>query len=103
MSRARTWVWRETGPIHFDSSKGRLLEEYSALTEEYGLITIDATEPIVEQQRVVRKYVEPLIKGTMRIHGQSVPEALGSSGLTGRYLRAPGSRKQDARAGATDT
>ena len=87
----------------FRQFQGRLLEEHSALTEEYGLITIDATQPIVKQQRVVRKYVEPLIKGTMRIHGQSVPEALGSSGLTGRYMRAPGSRKQDARGGATDT
>ena len=95
--------WAGNRADSFRQFQGRLLEEYSALTEEYGLITIDATQPIVEQQRVVRKYVEPLLKGTMKIHGQSVPEALGSSGLTGRYLRVPGSRKQDAREGATDT
>jgi dTMP kinase len=81
--------------------QGRLLDEYAGLAEEFGLVTIDATLPIAVQQRMVREYVEPLIQGTMRMRGQSVPEALGSSGLSGRYIRPPGSRKLEAQA-ATD-
>ncbi len=73
--------------------QGRLLDEYDSLAEEYGLITIDATLPIAVQQRMVRKYVEPLLDGTMTIQGQSLTEALSSASLTGRYIRPPGSRK----------
>ena len=73
--------------------QGRLLAEYDSLAEEYGLITIDATLPIAVQQRMVRQYVEPLLEGTMKIEGQSLTEALSSSGLTGRYIRPPGANK----------
>ena len=71
----------------------RLLDEYASMTEEFGLVTIDALRPIAVQQQQVRKLVEPIIEDTMTIHGQSLPEALGSVGLTGRYINAPGSRK----------
>ena len=84
--------------------QGRLLEEYDALTEEFGLMTIDATQPIAVQQQQVRRYVEPLINGAMRIQGQSVPEALGKSGLTGRYITPPTGRRlteQEALAAAS--
>ena len=84
--------------------QGRLLEEYDALTEEFGLMTIDATQPIAVQQQQVRRYVEPLINGAMKIEGQSVPEALGKFGLSGRYVTAPSRRRlteQEALAAAS--
>jgi dTMP kinase len=71
----------------FRTFQGRLLDEYDSLTEEYGLVTIDATRPISAQQQLVRQYVEPLLPGAMKIHGQDVHEALTTSGLTGRYIR----------------
>ena len=73
--------------------QGRLLEEYDALTEEFGLMTIDATLPIAVQQQQVRKYVEPLLDDVMKISGQSVPEALSRAGLTGRYVTSPMRRR----------
>lgn len=70
-----------------------LLDEYDEMTEEFGLISIDATQPIAVQQQMVRTYVEPLIEDAMPIHGQSVPEALGKAGLTGRYITEPARRR----------
>ena len=73
--------------------QGKLLEEYEAMTEEFGMMTIDATQPIAVQQQLLRRYVEPLIENAMPIHGQSVPEALGNAGLTGRYVTPPVPRR----------
>ena len=70
-----------------------LLEEYEGMTEEYGLMTIDATQPISVQQQQVRRYVEPLIEDAMETGGQTVPEALGSAGLTGLYITEPPRRR----------
>ena len=70
-----------------------LLDEYEGMTEEFGLMTIDATQPIAVQQQQVRRYVEPLIKDAMEAGGQTVPEALGSAGLTGRYITEPPRRR----------
>ncbi len=77
----------------FRMFQGKLLQEYDALTEEFGLMTIDATQPIAVQQQQVRKYVEPLLEDVMAIRGQSVPEALGRAGLTGRYITSPVRRR----------
>ena len=77
----------------FRMFQGKLLEEYDSLTEEFGLMTIDATQPIAVQQQQVRRYVEPLLEGAMDLRGQSVPEALGRHGLTGRYVTSPMRRR----------
>ena len=76
--------------------QGRLLDEYDAMTEEFGLMTIDATQPIAVQQQQVRRYVEPLIADAVTVRGQSVPEALSRAGLSGRYITAPMSRRLTA-------
>jgi dTMP kinase len=73
--------------------QGKMLEEYEAMTEEFGLMTVDATQPIAVQQQLVRRYVEPLIENAMPLHGQSVPEALGNAGLSGRYITQPVPRR----------
>ena len=73
--------------------QSKLLDEYEGMTEEYGLMTIDATLPISVQQQQVRRYVEPLIEDAMEAGGQTVPEALGSAGLSGRYITEPPRRR----------
>ena len=73
--------------------QGKLLHEYDSMIEEFGLTAIDATQPIAVQQQLVRKYVEPLIDDSMGIRRQSLPEALGKAGLTGRYIPAPMRRR----------
>ncbi len=77
----------------FRMFQGKLLDEYDAITEEFGLTVIDATQPIAVQQQLVRRYVEPLIDGCLSMMGQSLPEALGQAGLSGRYIRPPASRQ----------
>ena len=77
----------------FRMFQSKLLDEYEGMTEEFGLITIDATLPIAVQQQQVRRYVEPLIDDSMEVGGQSVPEALGSAGLSGRYITQPAKRR----------
>ena len=76
--------------------QGKLLDEYEAMTEEFSLITIDATQPIAVQQQQVRRYVEPLLENAMAVRGQSVPEALGKAGLSGRYISPPMYRRLTA-------
>jgi dTMP kinase len=73
--------------------QGRLLEEYDGLVEEFGLMTIDATQPISVQQQQVRRYVAPLIEDAMETGGQTVPEALGHAGLSGCYITEPPRRR----------
>ena len=73
--------------------QSKLLDEYEVMTEEYGLMTIDATLPISVQQQQVRRYVEPLIEDAMEAGGQTVPEALGGAGLSGRYITEPPRRR----------
>ena len=77
----------------FRMFQGQLLDEYEGLTEEFGLMTIDATQPIAVQQQQVRRYVEPLIEDAMIVGSQSVPEALGHAGLSGRYVTEPPRRR----------
>ena len=77
----------------FRMFQSKLLDEYEGMTEEYGLMTIDATLPISVQQQQVRRYVEPLIDDSMEAGGQTVPEALGSAGLSGRYITEPPRRR----------
>ena len=70
-----------------------LLEEYEGLSEDFGLMTIDATQPISVQQQQVRRYVEPLIEDSLEAGGHSVPEALAHNGLSGRYITQPPPRR----------
>ncbi len=77
----------------FRDFQGSILEEYDKLTEEFGLVTIDATLPIHDQQRMVRDLVEPMLPGVMQLRGQDVAEVLSTSGLTGRYITKSGSRR----------
>jgi dTMP kinase len=56
----------------FRSFQGRILEEYNAITEEFGLDVLDATQPIDVQQRAVRTRVEAAIR-RRRIQKRGVP------------------------------
>ena len=86
----------------FRAFQQRLLDEYDQLSEEYGLVAVDATATISKQQQLIREYVKPLLPGLMEIHGHSLPEALSSAGLTGRYIHRSGSRKIPEASGRPD-
>ena len=86
----------------FRAFQQRLLDEYDQLSEEFGLVTVDATATISKQQQLIRECVKPLLPGLMEIHGHSLPEALSSAGLTGRYVRRSGSRRISEATGRPD-
>jgi dTMP kinase len=45
----------------------RIIDEYEAMIGEFGLTVMDATDPIPEQQRRMRKIIEPYLRGVRRV------------------------------------
>lgn len=64
----------------------RILDEYERMVPEFGLQVVDATLPITEQQRLVRKIVGPLLDGCLRRPTLPYAELAREQGLTGHYL-----------------
>jgi dTMP kinase len=60
--------------------------EYDALVEEFGLIRIDATQPLVEQQQRMRALVRPHLDGAMRIPELPTGDPLRVVGLLGHQV-----------------
>jgi dTMP kinase len=46
--------------------QGRIIEEYEKMVDEFGLVVIDATRSIEEQQAEVRRIVTEALTGTKR-------------------------------------
>ena len=44
----------------------RIVDEYEAMVDEFGLTVMDATLPIPEQQRRMRKIIKPYLQGVRR-------------------------------------
>jgi dTMP kinase len=49
----------------------RIVNEYETMIDEFGLTVMDATLPIPEQQRQMRKLVKPYLKGVRRLHASA--------------------------------
>lgn len=49
----------------------RIVNEYESMVDEFGLTVMDATLPIPEQQRRMRKLVKPYLKGVRRLHSSA--------------------------------
>jgi dTMP kinase len=69
--------------------QGRILNEYRSIVDEYGLVRVDATNSVVQQQRFVRDTVKPLLEGVERAPQRDLFKALQNAGLQGRYLQNP--------------
>ena len=54
----------------------RIVHEYEAMIEEFGLTAMDATLPIFEQQRRMREIIQPHLQGVRRLHMPIVEEAI---------------------------
>jgi dTMP kinase len=46
--------------------QGRIIEEYDKIVDEFGLVTIDATRSIEDQQLEVRRIVSDALTGTKK-------------------------------------
>lgn len=66
--------------------QGRILREYDAMVDEFGLEVVDATLPIVAQQELVRNIIRPHLEGAIRVESNPWREVLASEQLSGRYL-----------------
>jgi dTMP kinase len=53
--------------------QSRLLVEYETLVQEFGLIVMDATRPVEEQQRVLRAAIRPHLAGLRPERGTYAP------------------------------
>ncbi|GAB4545837.1 MAG: dTMP kinase [Phycisphaerales bacterium] len=71
----------------FELFQGRILSEYDAMVNEFGLHVIDATLPIGEQQSRVREMITPHLSGVLRTPVFPNAEVLQREQLSGRYLR----------------
>ena len=67
--------WYEAGMdlgLHIDPAEsyrlfqGKIMEQYEQLVPEYGLTVMDATKPVEVQQRLLRRKVQPHLKGLYR-------------------------------------
>ncbi|MBM4459230.1 MAG: thymidylate kinase [Chloroflexi bacterium] len=64
----------------------RILGQYDAMIEEFGLTVIDAVKPLVHQQQQVRALLIPHLRGLLKANLSPWREVLTKEGLYGRYL-----------------
>lgn len=102
-----TFKYYEAGlDLHLDDDpeesfrlyQGLIQKEYEQMIDEFGLVRMDATQPLVTQQKHMRALVQPHLEGVMRDSGGSIHEALRESGLHGRYVDEAAARKRDLQA-----
>jgi dTMP kinase len=74
----------------FRQFQGLIRDEYGRLVDEFGLIRVDATDTLVNQQQRMRSLVQPTLDGVMRADATVVAHALSAYGLVGRYLNGGG-------------
>ena len=60
--------------------------EYNKMVDDFGLYRIDAAESLVQQQRRMRRAVEPHLTGLTRVDDGDLAGALAEFGLSGRYM-----------------
>jgi len=65
----------------------RVIEQYEAMVDEFGLTVIDATRPLLEQQDEVRELVRPHLAHVPKIEISGWREVLAREGLHGRYIQ----------------
>jgi thymidylate kinase len=50
----------------FGKPRRQIIDEYETMVDELGLVAIDATRPIEEQQAEVRRIVTAVLEGTKK-------------------------------------
>ena len=70
----------------FEKFQASIQSKYNTIVKEFGLAVIDATLPIVEQQRRMRDLILPHLDGVLRRPTMPDAELLAQEHLSGRYL-----------------
>ncbi|MGI9147567.1 MAG: dTMP kinase [Chloroflexota bacterium] len=63
--------------------QGLIRREYERVIDEFGLLRMDATESLVQQQQRMREIVRPHLEGAMRLPSPAPDDALRVAGLLG--------------------
>ena len=66
--------------------QARILREYERIVKESNLVALDAALPLVTQQEILRRIVEPHLEGALRAESNPWNEVLASERLSGRYI-----------------
>lgn len=72
----------------FRQFQGLIRDEYDRIVTEFDLVRMDATQPLVEQQKLMRSLVRPHLEGVMRHQPRDIADALKLAGLQGHYLQS---------------
>lgn len=73
--------------------QSRILEEYDRLCGEFGIMRIDATLPLTEQQSTFRELVREQLAGVPRAPRNEITDLLQKTGLSGHYLASSALRR----------
>ena len=63
------------------------------MVDEFGLTTVDATLPLIEQQAIVRRLVVPHLDGVLMTERSAWRDVLAKELLHGRYIRDIGTER----------
>jgi len=74
----------------FKLFQGRILEQYDAMVDEFGLTVIDGTQPVKDQQKKVRALVKKILRGWEGLPSPNKPAA---SGRTIKTTAVEGGKK----------
>ncbi len=74
----------------------RIRHEYERLVGEYGLIRLDATDTLVNQQRRMRDVVRPHLDNVMRVDRNAIADAMQAVGFFGRLPNGQAAREEVA-------
>ena len=69
----------------FRKFQGLIRNEYDRLVDEFGLVRVDATESLVQQQQRMREIVRPHLDGAMRQPNPTPVDPLHVAGLLGHH------------------
>lgn len=81
--------WSDDPEKSFEIYQGKIRDEYEKLTDEFGLVRMDSTLPLITQQERIRSLVAPHLEGVAPRAESGVGEALARHRLHGRYLHQP--------------
>lgn len=73
----------------------RILKQYEAMVDEFGLTVIDATRPLVQQQQQVRALLTPHLHHLQKSTPSPWRQVLTREGLYGRYLHTTPEPKEE--------
>jgi dTMP kinase len=70
----------------YEAFQGRILAEYDKMIDEFNLTVIDASLPLLEQQRRIREIIKPHLANALRVELTGWSDVLAAESLQGRYL-----------------